>query len=83
MTVSGYSYGASVPSLKAQQLSALNGSPAWRRRQAFNSVASVLMDVIHPGNFSTLPPSPKEIILKGVQVGLVTPKDRAYLIMFD
>ena len=80
--LSGLSYGSRCPSIETQRLQALNGGAKWRARRAFDEVAPIVLAEVHPGNFTVLPPSPRAIIYKGLQIGLILRTDEAYEVLF-
>lgn len=77
--VSGFSYGAYVPNLHMQKLMA-QYPVATRiqrdRRDEFNLVAPMILEAVHIDNLGALPPSPKKIVHKGIQIGLISSGDR-------
>lgn len=85
MYVSGHSYGASVPSLAMQALR--KGRSAFQeqdlRRRSFAMLAPLILTEIHPGNLGPLPPSPRAIVEKAVQVGLVNGSDAVYALLWE
>lgn len=81
MYVSGHSYGASVPSLEMQRLQRLH-SPFARRRSEFMALATLVFESVHLDNLGALPPSPRKIIDKGIQLGLISYSDDVVLFGF-
>ena len=45
-------------------------------------VALAILDLIHPGHFSALPPSPDAIVRKGLFTGLLNNRDEAFRRVF-
>lgn len=41
-------------------------------RESFPLVAELVLDSVHPGNLGALPPSPRTLIRKADQLGLIT-----------
>ena len=41
-------------------------------RASFPLVAELVLDAVHPGNLGALPPSPRVLIRKADQLGLIT-----------
>ena len=40
--------------------------------ESFALVAELVLDAVHPGNLGALPPSPRTLIRKAEQLGLIT-----------
>lgn len=45
-------------------------------REGFPLVAELVLDAVHPGNLGVLPPSPRTLICKADQLGLITQRER-------
>lgn len=45
-------------------------------RESFPLVAELVLDAVHPGNLGALPPSPRTLIRKADQLGLITSRER-------
>lgn len=77
--VSGLSYGAYVPSIHMQSLMAQNPRAPRIQHESmkeFNLVAPMVLEAVHIGNLGELPPSPKKIVHKALQLGLLSIGDR-------
>lgn len=48
-------------------------------REMFPLVAELVVDAVHPGNLGVLPPSPRKLIHKADQLGLITRVERIAL----
>lgn len=50
-----------------------------RIRDDFQLIAELVLDAVHPGNLGVLPPSPRTLIRKADQLGLITLHERIAL----
>lgn len=46
-----------------------------RRWSFYNTLFELVLSSVHPGNLGPLPPSPKVLTNKGVQIGLTSSKE--------
>ena len=53
---------------------------AARRRVLINEIAPVVLDIVHIGNLGALPPSPRVLVDKAIQLGLLTPSEHSELV---
>jgi len=53
---------------------------AAKRRVLFNSIAPTVLELVHVGNLGALPPSPRVLVDKAIQLGLLTPSEHGELV---
>ena len=74
--ISSLSYGAYNPSITMRRSMEDHAAQRrGRRGRALRAAMELVVECVHPGNLGALPPSPKVLVAKAHQLGLLTAEE--------